>query len=94
MACCCVIWDVVLTSVVCAVFMAFLMSCFGRSRWGDNAYFRGEAEYARLFERLLSDDVAVERMSAASRAVFNERFTWAKILGEYEELLTHWYPRK
>lgn len=67
------------------------------NRWvagTEAAYFKDEAECAQLFDRLLTDDAAVGRMSSASRAVFNERFTWDKVLREYEELLTHWYPTK
>lgn len=56
------------------------------------AYFKDEAECANLFDQLLTDDFAVERMKSASRAVFNERFTWEQVLREYEELLTRWYP--
>ena len=67
------------------------------NRWvagPEAAYFKDEVECAQLFDRLLTDDAAVERMRAASRAVFNERFTWDKVLREYEELLTRWYPTK
>lgn len=58
------------------------------------AYFKDEAECAKLFDQLLTDDSAVERMKSASRAVFNLRFTWDQVLREYEELLTRWYPTK
>lgn len=58
------------------------------------AYFKDEAHCAKLFDQLLIDDSAVERMKSASRAVFNQRFTWDQILREYEELLTRWYPTK
>lgn len=58
------------------------------------AYFKDEAECAKLFDQLLTDDFAVERMKSASRAVFNERFTWDQVLRVYEELLTRWYPTK
>ena len=58
------------------------------------AYFKDETACAQLFDRLLTDDSAVTRMKAASRAVFNERFTWEQVLREYEELLTRWYPTK
>lgn len=65
------------------------------NRWvaGDEAaYFKDEAACAALFDRLLEDDASVARMKAASRSVFNERFTWDQILREYEELLIRWYP--
>ena len=67
------------------------------NRWvagTEAAYFKDEDECALLFDRLLPDAQAVVRMKAASRAVFNERFTWDQILREYEVLLTHWYPAK
>tara|TARA_B100000749_G_C18449956_1_gene475857 strand:- start:4450 stop:5565 length:1116 start_codon:yes stop_codon:yes gene_type:complete len=58
----------------------------------DAAYFGTEQECSLLFDELLSDDDAVHAMKAASISRFNERFTWEKILGEYEELLIKWYP--
>lgn len=67
------------------------------NRWvaGDEAaYFKDESACVELFDRLLIDDGAVTRMKAASRSVFNERFTWDQILREYEELLIKWYPSK
>lgn len=66
------------------------------NRWvagPEAAYFKDEAECAALFDRLLADDAAVQRMKAASRARFYERFTWEQVLSEYEELLTRWYPK-
>ena len=65
------------------------------NRWvagPQTAYFNDEAECAKLFDQLLTNDSAVERMKSASRAVFNQRFTWDQVLREYEELLTCWYP--
>lgn len=67
------------------------------NRWvagPDAAYFGSEAACSELFDRLLSDDAAVQRMKAASRKRFNERFTWEQVLREYEELLTRLYPTK
>jgi len=66
------------------------------NRWvagSEAAYFKDEAECAALFDRLLADDAALQRMKAASRARFYERFTWEQVLSEYEELLTRWYPK-
>ena len=66
------------------------------NRWvagSEAAYFKDEAECASLFDRLLADDAALQRMKAASRARFYERFTWERVLSEYEELLTRWYPK-
>lgn len=65
------------------------------NRWvagPEAAYFKNEAECAALFDRLFADDATVQRMKSASRARFYERFTWDRVLGEYEELLTKWYP--
>ncbi len=67
------------------------------NRWvaGDEAaYFKDEDGCAALFESLIQDDDAVSRMRAASRSRFYERFTWEKVLAEYEELLTRWHPTK
>lgn len=67
------------------------------NRWvaGDEAaYFKDEDECATLFEMLIQDDDAVTRMKTGSRTRFHERFTWEEVLHEYEELLTHWYPKK
>lgn len=58
----------------------------------DAAYFKDESACAALFDQLLVDDTAVEKMKVASRARFYERFTWDQVLQEYEQLLTHWYP--
>jgi glycosyltransferase involved in cell wall biosynthesis len=66
------------------------------NRWvagSDAAYFSDEATCAALFDRLLADDEAVVRMKAASRELFTKRFTWGRILSEYEELLTRWHPK-
>ncbi|TBW39377.1 glycosyltransferase family 1 protein [Azotobacter chroococcum] len=67
------------------------------NRWvagSGAAYFKDEPACAGLFDRLLGDAAAVEHMKAASRARFQERFTWPQVLHEYEELLTRWYPSK
>ncbi|EPL03835.1 DUF1972 domain-containing protein [Pseudomonas sp. CF161] len=57
------------------------------------AYFKDGAECAALFTRLLDDDGAWQQMRAASRGRFVQRFTWPRILLEYEQLLNHWYPK-
>lgn len=67
------------------------------NRWvaGPNAaYFIDEAACAALFDNLLIDDAAVKHMKESSRSRFYERFTWDRILQEYEKLLTQWYPTK
>ncbi len=65
------------------------------NRWvaGEGAsYFADESACAALFDRLLDDDVGVGVMRAASLQRFEERFTWSRILSEYESLLTRWHP--
>ncbi|AZO83654.1 glycosyl transferase [Stutzerimonas stutzeri] len=67
------------------------------NRWvagPDAAYFKDESACAALFDHMLTDNVALERMKASSRARFRERFTWDQVLRDYEELLTHWHPTK
>lgn len=67
------------------------------NRWvagPDAAYFQDEASCSVLFDKLLSNDAAYAKLKDASRQQFLERFTWDKILGEYEALLTRWYPAK
>ncbi|WP_374415125.1 DUF1972 domain-containing protein [Ectopseudomonas oleovorans] len=66
------------------------------NRWvagEEAAYFANEAACAQLFEQLLTDDAHLEKMRAASRREFQARFTWEHILGQYEALLTQWYPK-
>lgn len=65
------------------------------NRWvaGPEAqYFSDESSCAQLFDQLLDDDQAVERMRSASWAKFQERFTWSQVLQSYEALLTQWLP--
>lgn len=54
------------------------------------AYFNNEEQCADLFNNLLKDDAAVEKMRAASRLRFSQRFTQAQVLAEYERLLESW----
>lgn len=65
------------------------------NRWvaGPGArYFSGETDCAARLDELLPDPRALAKMRAASRARYLERFTWARVLGEYEELLLRWLP--
>lgn len=67
------------------------------NRWvaGPEArYFSDESTCAALFDQLLDDEQAIERMRSASRAQFHERFTWSEVLESYEVLLTEWLPGK
>ena len=67
------------------------------NRWvagPDAAYFRDEADFCEILDRLLPAEDITLKMRAASRTRFKDRFTWGQVLGEYEELLTHWYPTK
>lgn len=63
------------------------------NRWvaGDGGiYFANETECAAGIERLLGESELLPRLQAASRTRHAERFTWERILGEYEALLTRW----
>lgn len=63
------------------------------NRWvagAGGSYFANEAECAAGIECLLGDAAQLARQQAASRQRHAERFTWARILAEYEELLTQW----
>ncbi|WP_288365288.1 DUF1972 domain-containing protein [uncultured Marinobacter sp.] len=67
------------------------------NRWvagPDAAYFRDEADFCEILDRLIPAEDITLKMRAASRTRFKDRFTWEQVLGEYEELLTHWYPTK
>jgi len=67
------------------------------NRWvagNEAAYFATEQECSALFDKLLTNDDAVLAMKSASRLRFEERFTWDRVLGEYEELLLKWYPSR
>lgn len=58
------------------------------------AFFKDESACGVLLDQLLVDDTAIARMKLASRERFRERFTWARVLRDYEELLTRWCPSK
>lgn len=65
------------------------------NRWvaGDQAaYFSDEQHCGQLFDTLLHDDTRQTAMKAYSKQQFYERFTWQKVLEEYERLLTKLYP--
>jgi glycosyltransferase involved in cell wall biosynthesis len=61
------------------------------NRWttGPDAavYFTTAAEVARSLDDLLADPDRLARMSDASRARYEEEFTWARVAGQYEQLL-------
>lgn len=59
----------------------------------EAAYFKDESECAKLFDDLLTDDLAVEKMKKASYIRFRERFTWDQVLHTYETVLTEWHPQ-
>lgn len=56
------------------------------------AYFKDEEGCAVVLDGLLTNDASVIRMKAASRERFHAGYTWSKVLGEYERLLTRWHP--
>ena len=63
------------------------------NRWvtaGNAHYFSSEKECAEQIARLLSDDREIEVMRRASRDRFSSRFTWERVLTEYERLLIDW----
>lgn len=65
------------------------------TRWvaGDGArYFDGASGFSVVLDDLLGDAQALAAMRGASFARFTSEFTWPKILGEYEELLTRFLP--
>lgn len=65
------------------------------NRWvaGDGArYFRGADAFAGALTQLLQQPAAFASMRRASRQRFEEQFTWNRILGEYEGLLTQYLP--
>jgi len=66
------------------------------NRWvaGEGAaYFSDEHCITHLLDDLLDDDIRVKAMKLSSRTCFRARFTWGAVLQEYEELLTHWFPK-
>ncbi|MEZ5659003.1 MAG: DUF1972 domain-containing protein [Burkholderiaceae bacterium] len=66
------------------------------NRWvaGSGAhFFENESECRQELDAILDDDQELSRMSAASRAQHAQMFTWDKILGAYDELLTDWHSR-
>ena len=64
---------------------------FNRGVSGDaGLYFSDEDECAEKIGLLLSDDDLVGRLKEASRLRHRDRFTWDKVLKEYETLLEDW----
>ncbi|KAI5912302.1 glycosyltransferase [Azoarcus sp. PA01] len=65
------------------------------NRWvaGEaGVYFKDADECAALFDRVLDAPGELEAMRAASRVRHQERFTWDRILAEYEALLLRFHP--
>ncbi len=66
------------------------------NRWvaGEGAaYFADEQACERVFDTLLNDAEKQVSMKQASRARFEERFTWQQVLEEYEQLFVQYYPK-
>lgn len=60
---------------------------------GEGAkYFEDEDACAKLFDSVLLNDDIVEGMKKASLQRFNERFTWSRVLKDYQVLLDQWHP--
>lgn len=66
------------------------------NRWvaGDDAarFFSDEAGCEALLDRVLSDRDELQGMRLAAYARHAERFTWLRVLAEYESLLLKWAP--
>jgi glycosyltransferase involved in cell wall biosynthesis len=65
------------------------------NRWvagPETRYFKDAHSFDALLSRLLSQPDTILAMSEASKARFRAEFTWAKILGEYEQLLLNYHP--
>ena len=65
------------------------------NKWvADDAaiYFSDEKECAACIERLITDENLFESLHNSAVQQHLSRFTWEKILGEYEELLIKWLP--
>ncbi|MGQ0622875.1 MAG: DUF1972 domain-containing protein [Panacagrimonas sp.] len=64
------------------------------NRWvaGEQAarYFSDEAGCESVIEKLLSESGELHQMRSAAGALHAERFTWPRVLGEYESLLLDW----
>ena len=63
------------------------------NRWvvGEHAcFFTDELDCAEKFDVLLKNEPELKRMRKASRLRFEQRFTWKKILNQYEALLLVW----
>lgn len=66
------------------------------NRWvaGEGAaYFADEQACEGVFDTLLNDAEQQVHMKQASRARFQERFTWQQVLEEYEQLFVQYYPK-
>jgi glycosyltransferase involved in cell wall biosynthesis len=67
------------------------------NRWvaGRGApYFENADDFSRILDNLLKNPLILGGMQQASRAQFEAQFTWAKILGEYEQLLDQYVVQK
>lgn len=67
------------------------------NRWvaGSGAsYFAGDKDFDRVLSTLLGDRRQMQEMGRISRERFNAEFTWAKILGDYENLLLSYVTQK
>jgi len=63
------------------------------NRWvaGEGAlYFTDGADCEKKLSQLLDNGELLAKMGRASRERFHAEFSWDKVLGSYEELLTRW----
>lgn len=67
------------------------------NRWvaGTGArYFSGAEQFSEALDFALTDPTALAAMRSASLQRFEDGLTWNAILGQYEQLLTNWLPRR
>lgn len=53
-------------------------------------YFENEKDLSALFDSLVANDECLKEMSKLSKKQHSSRFTWDKILSQYETLLESW----
>lgn len=61
------------------------------NRWvagGSARYFKDAGEFSDILDIVLNSRATLKTMSDGSKARFAQEFTWGRILGQYEELLS------
>jgi glycosyltransferase involved in cell wall biosynthesis len=65
------------------------------NRWvaGNGArYFSDENECAGVLDQILNNETILQAIRKAATTRYQERFTWDRVLQEYESLLLQWLP--